>query len=256
MYRMKRAGYKEKYRKSVLKGALKIYREKKEDENKGERPMFRPKNWKRKEREEDKQYKRKEWASKKGHTAPIFVPSTPGGELAKAMKKVADGEASEGIHFNIVEMSGRRLKSELQTSNPTATPGCTKDDCMGCREGKGKGGKCHKGNVNYEIVCQLCPENRKSVYIGETARNLYTRTQEHENNKDEEGFMHRHMIEYHKGEESKFTARVTHSNKECLTRQVREGVLIRRSGRPILNTKSEWFQPPLYRVQQEIVRDY
>ena len=171
-------------------------------------------------------------------------------------KKVADGEASEGIHFNIVEMSGRRLKSELQKSNPTATPGCTKDDCMGCREWKGKGGKCHKGNVNYEIVCQLCPENRKSVYIGETARNLYTRTQEHENNKDEEGFMHRHMIEYHKGEESKFTARVTHSNKECLTRQVREGVLIRRSGRPILNTKSEWFQPPLYRVQQEIVRDY
>ena len=65
-------------------------------------PFFLPKNWKRKERAEEKRYKRKEWASKRGHTAPIFVPATPGGKLARQMKKVADKEAGEGIHFNIV----------------------------------------------------------------------------------------------------------------------------------------------------------
>ena len=50
-----------------------------------------------------------------------------------------------------VQMGGRRMKSEFQKYTPTATPGCMQDDCMGCKEGKGKGGKCQKGNINYEI---------------------------------------------------------------------------------------------------------
>ena len=32
------------------------------------------------------------------------------------------------------------------------------------------------------------------------------------------------------GEDINFTCRVTHSNKHCLTRQVREGVLIKKRG--------------------------
>ena len=175
--------------------------------------------------------------------------------MAKAMKKIADKEASEGIHFNIIEKSGKRMKAQLQKSNPTATPGCKKDECMGCREKEGGGGNCHKSNINYEIECQLCPKERRSVYIGETARNLFTRAQEHENSKDEDGFMNRHMRKCHEGEERKFSARVTHTNKDCLTRQVREGVLIRRSKKTLLNTKAEWFQPPLFRVQNEVIRD-
>ena len=225
------------------------------DEKEGKRPVFRPKHWKKEERAKAKRYKRKEWASKRGHTAPIFVPATPGGELTKLMKKVADKEAGEGIHFNIVEMSGRRMKNELQKSNPTASPGCEKSDCMGCKEGKGKGGKCHKTNINYEIECQLCPEGNRAAYIGETSRNLYTRTLEHLNNKDNEGFMNKHMAECHPGIESHFKAKVTHYNSDCLTRQVYEGVGIRRSTKTLLNTKSEWFQPPLFRVQSEIIRD-
>ena len=255
MYRMKLAGYREKYRKGILKGALKIYKEKIEADRQGHRPIFRPKDWKREERDREKANKRKEWATKRGHTAPIFVPATPGGKLAKAMKRVADQEASEGIHFNIVEKCGMRMKSQLQKSNPTATPGCNKENCMGCREEKGKGGKCHKNNVNYEIVCQLCPEENRPVYIGETARNLYTRTQEHESTKDDEAFMNKHMEECHEREERKFSAKVTHSNQDCLSRQIREGVLIRRDNRILLNSKAEWFQPPLLRVQSELIRE-
>ena len=131
MYRMQLAGYKENYRTSILRSALNIYKEKLEDERQGRRPLYRPKEWRREEREEEKIRKRNEWANKKGHTAPIFVPATPGGDLAKEMQKVADTKANEGIHFKIVEMSGRRLKSELQKSNPTATPGCNKPECMG-----------------------------------------------------------------------------------------------------------------------------
>ena len=37
----------------------------------------------------------------------------------------------------------------------------------------GGGGNCR---VNYELECQLCPQDNKTVYIGETGRNLYTRS--------------------------------------------------------------------------------
>ena len=88
MYRMKLAEYKEGYRKSILKGAMKIYKEKIEADRQGVRPMFRHKEWKRDERDKERVDKRKKRARKRGHTAPIYFPATPGGELAKVMKKL------------------------------------------------------------------------------------------------------------------------------------------------------------------------
>ena len=74
-----------------------------EDEN-GTRPIFRPREWKHKERKNNKIKKKHEWSTKGGYIAPIFIPSTPGGELLKAMREVAKREAKEGINFKIVEM--------------------------------------------------------------------------------------------------------------------------------------------------------
>ena len=214
------------------------------------------KNWKKDERRREKERKKKNWATKKGHIAPIFVPATPGGELAKKMRQIADKEAKDGIHFNVVEVGGKTMRSELQKSNPTASPGCRKTDCLACKEGRGKGGKCHKSNVNYEIVCMACPENSRHVYIGETSKNLYTRASQHLNcRKQEESFMKKHEEEVHGGQEVEFRAKVTHSNSDCLSRQIREGVLIRRSNRPVMNSKTEWLQPPLFRIQSEVVRE-
>ena len=67
--------------------------------------------------------------------------------------------------------------------------------------------------------------------------------------------MKKHMKEYHSGEEGRFKAKVTHHNKDSLSRQIREGVQIRRANKPLMNTKSEWFQPPLFRVQSEVVHE-
>ena len=53
--------------------------------------------------------------------------------------------------------------------------------------------------------------------------------------------MRKHMEERHLGEEEDFVAKVTHANKDCLTRQVREGVLIRRNVKEIMNSKTEYF---------------
>ena len=249
---MKEAGYNEIYRKRVLLAAISIYDKKISDDERGIRPLFRHKSWQKEERKKKKAYKKKEWATKRGHIAPIFIPATPGGELAREMRKIADSEAKHGVHFNVMEIGGRTLKSEIQRSNPTATPGCSKIDCLGCEEGRGKGGKCHKSNVNYQISCQKC----EKVYIGETSKNLYTRTLQHiQNKKEDEAFMSKHYQEEHRGEEKKFKAKVTHTNRDCLTRQVREGVLIRRTTKPLLNSRTEWFQPPLFRVQSEVIRE-
>ncbi len=256
MRRMMEAGYKESYRKAFLTNALSIYHKKIEDDEEGKRPLFRDKNWKKEERKREKERKKKNWATKKGHIAPIFVPATPGGELARKMRQIAEKEAKGGIHFNITEIGGRTMKSELQKSNPTATPGCEKTDCLACVDKRGEGGKCHKSNINYEIVCMDCPEDKRPVYIGETARNLYTRAAQHQSGRSkEESFMKKHEEEVHGGQVASFKARVTHTNKDCLTRQVREGVLIRRCRGPIMNSKTEWFQPPLFKIQNEVVRE-
>ena len=169
---------------------------------------------------------------------------------------IAEKEKKDGIHFNIVEIGGRTLKSELQKSNPTATPGCDKEDCLPCSNGRGKGGKCHANNVNYQIECLECPEQRRPIYHGETSKNLYTRASQHLSMRSqEESFMRKHEVEAHEGRTVKFGAKVTHTNRDCMSRQIREGVGMRRSTQTLLNSKTEWFQPPIYRVINEMIRE-
>ena len=103
----------------------------------------------------------------------------------------------------------------------------------------------------------MCPEGGKGVYIVETSRNLYTRSKEHFINyksKLQSSFILNHQKREHGGAEPDLKAKVTARTRDCLTRQIREAVLIRRSQVPVLNGKSEWHQPPLYRVQHETER--
>ena len=67
-------------------------------------------------------------------------------------------------------------------------------------------------------------------------------------------FMVKHQTSVHQGEVAEYKAKVTSNTRDCLSRQVREAVLIRRCQVPVLNGKTEWHQPPLYRIQSEIER--
>ena len=103
----------------------------------------------------------------------------------------------------------------------------------------------------------MCPDGQKEAYIGESSRNLYTRGLEHVNNFRrglQSSFILKHQNDKHRGEEPNFKATVTARTRDCLARQVREAVLIRRSQVPVLNGKSEWHQPALFRVQHEMER--
>ena len=102
------------------------------------------------------------------------------------------------------------------------------------------------------IECGMCPAGQ-SLYHGETSRNLYTRAKEHVDrckSKNKNSFMEK----YHQGAEGTFTAKVTANSNDCLTRQVREAVMIRRCKVNVMNGKAEWHQPALFRIQNEIMR--
>ena len=56
------------------------------------------------------------------------------------------------------------------------------------------------------------------------------------------------------------TSRESHHGKpsnfhECLTRQIVEGVAIRRCDGQVLNTKAEWHQPAIWRVRSELSQE-
>ena len=73
--------------------------------------------------------------------------------------------------------------------------------------------------------------------------------------RNSDSFIKKHQDEKHFGLPADFGAKVTGQFQDCLTRQVSEGVSIRRSSDRVLNSKSEWHQPALWRVQSEIVRE-
>ena len=257
MGRMKTAGYPEKYRKEILQHGLGIYEKMRRDDESGTRPIYRPRDWQAGERRRTKERKRNDWSTRGGHVAPIFVPPTPNGELAKLLRDVAEREAEAGVWFKVLESGGTAMKSTLQTSNPTATLGCTDPGCIACRHGRGDGGDCTRSNITYEVECQQCPDGEKSKYTGESSRNLFTRGIEHENNyqnRSHKSFMLKHQERMHQGAAGHYTAKVTGSAKDCLTRQVMEAVKIRRCQVPVLNAKTEWHQPALWRIQSEIER--
>ena len=260
MKRMQIGGYNEGYRKTTLKHALEIYDRKLLSHETGHQPLNRPRCWQEGERRREKRKRRNNWSAKGGCIAPIFVPATPGSELANELRAITETESLEGLKFKIVETGGMTIKNLVQKSNPTRTAGCSNEDCLACSDIRGGGGDCLKSNVTYELECKLCPGNEKCIYVGETSRNLYTRAKEHYEKyksvqRNHSSFIKQHQVDVHEDQPAEFKAKMTGSFRDCLSRQVTEAVLIRRSDRPILNTKSEWHQPALWRVQHELVQN-
>ena len=112
MERMMAARYNKNYRLGILKSALVIYYNKVEKDRDGTTLTNRPKL----------------------PSAPIIVPSNPNGELAPSLRAVVESEGVLGLQFKVVERGGRKLVNQQQKTNPTGSPGCTKDDCPVCSQ--------------------------------------------------------------------------------------------------------------------------
>ena len=153
------------------------------------------------------------------------------------------------MKLKIIEKGGKTIEKSLQNPNPTASNKCGKSDCV--IDNQPGGGKlCHKSNVLYEWKCRNCD----NVYIGETSRNCYTRAKEHmgkAHEKSKESFIHNHQIEKHNGEEADFS--VIKSFNDPLSRQVYEGIHIRKNISVSLNTKLDYYQPSTYNMRREML---
>ena len=134
---MKISGYTQKFRTECLlsaKNAYKILVFNHETEGK---PLFRT----RKEMLEAKSLRNRtslNWWQKpintgKPYTAVIFVPPTPGGELAKLLKK-RESEINSGNEMNIrfIEKAGIKMKNILVRKDPFKATKCGVPNCPFC----------------------------------------------------------------------------------------------------------------------------
>ena len=248
--RMQFSGYGEEFREQVVTSALKAYNEMIEKDRQGIEPLYRPRDWRSVERAEEKRVKKNEWfRGKEGkNETVVFVPATPGSELKKRYQKTIE---KAKVKVAVVEVPGTSVKRKVQRSDPFRSRECgDKEMCMVCGS-EGKGGNCRSTGVTYEVRCKKCGKR----YIGETARNAFTRGREHWKGivkKSKDSVFHVHGVEEHGGrvQVKDYEMKVTGVyGGDATKRQVAEAVTIQHAqGEGLLNRQDEWRQVKLPRI--------
>ena len=232
--RMQYSGYDKKFRHDVITTALETYRKMRENDEKGETPLYRSKMWKRKERREAKRKRKRNWHKTGGYKSVIFVPSTPDSTLLKRYRQKVE---ESGIPIKLIEKSGQTLDNILRTSDPRKESRCNREDCPVCTTG-GKG-NCKQLNVNYRMTCECDDE-----YTGTTTRSAYVRGSEQNDNLQKESDksdLWDHCRKKHAGEKKSFRMDVIDSfRRDPLLRQVTEATRICRADKErSINKKEE-----------------
>ena len=237
MRRMQYSGYTSQYRAQIANSALKAYETIKEKDKKGDEPMYRTKKWRRSDRQEQKRWKKASWYKKEGYDTVVFIPPTPKSKLKKSFEE--EIKKTE-FRIKVVETAGTPIKRLLQKSQPFPNKKCGDEKkCLVCSNSEK--GLCRNNCITYKIECSGCD----SKYIGETARNAYTRGTEHItafNNKEKDSVLYRHVQDKHDEEDTpEFKMTVIKTHKSALDRQISEAVHISNTPDDVLiNRRSEW----------------
>ena len=248
-YKMMLSGYQEGERNVIVREGMARYRNLRQEELDGKRPLYRSHVWKRERRCVNKKMKLKNWYGK--FDSVIFVQATPGEELKKRLTEEAKRCR---ISVKIVEQSGRSIKSILQRSDPAGRKECGDEKCVICGT-KGEG-RCRKESVGYKVWCKECEEKRDKVIMhGETGRCAKVRCGEHAEalkRGDWDSRLWEHCKEVHKGERVEFGYKVVRSfENDVLGRQLDEALRIEKEEGKLLNNKREWVRPAGVRFNVE-----
>ena len=219
--------------------------------------------------------------------AVMFVPFTPGSELAR---KLRENEEKMGKFTNnklkIVERAGVKLQDILTKANPWKGQECQRTNCILCltkqRTEKNQTQDCHKRNLVYETRCLTCENKEKEriensgsteeekreqmnniklyKYIGETSRSTYERGWEHTNDLvglKSTSHMLKHAVGVHPEQdpvEVQFGMKVIKYTQSSFERQIRESVTIQveRKHHHLLNSRSEYNRCSLPRLCAQI----
>ena len=238
-------------RAKVVQAAVTAYNNQVKRDEAGEVPLYRPREWKMSDRVKKKRRKKSGWfKGRKGQNeSVVFVPATPSSVLKR---RYLHAIQISGINIAVVEVPGRSLKKRVQRSDPFKSDVCGRvDSCMVCGGRRvGRSGKaCRTEGVTYQIECVSCG----CVYVGETARNAYTRGLEHQTSvsrKDLTSPLYIHCVDQHNDSPVEFQMEVTGTfGGDALKRQITESVHIQSTpAHLLLNRRDEWRQTLLPRA--------
>ena len=268
--RMKDSGYCAKFREEVIKSGVGGYEKQIERDESGECPMYRPKGYRKEERQITKDMKKMAWY--KPYDTVLFCPPTPGSKLAKALRDVATKTVL--MKIKVVEKAGVKLRSQIPGLQVKEECQNEKDTCF--IHSNGGKGNCRRESIVYKGTCVTCKErgpssvkNKKgeirrveerseksSIYIGESSRSGYQRGLQHmsalEKPKDNiQNAFAKHIVENHKWDNNRteFKIDIVKGFKTAFERQIWEGVEIHSAKVDILmNSKLDHFQPAVGRV--------
>ena len=133
MERMKKAGYRETYRRNVIMTALDVYDIKQKKDLADETPLNRPSGYRKVERRREERRKKKDWAGKE-YIALIITTATPNSELAKELRRVVDKESDGKIRLKVVKRGGKSVEKHLVNINPTGSDECGDAKCPFCAQ--------------------------------------------------------------------------------------------------------------------------
>ena len=253
------SGYNEEFRAGVIRSAVVGYERLMAASASGERPLYRPRSWQQKARREAKVLKGVSWY--RPADTVLFLPATPGGELAEQARKVLEEEAPRlGMSIRVVEKAGVSVKRQLVKTDLAAGEPCKQQDCLACLSNPGEGGglRHQRSGALYRGTCKLCAAlGRSTVYFGESGFNGYSRLGEHGaavRTGDLSNAFAKHLLEDHPEAaalqvQDVFSFQILRTFAKPLERQVAEAVAIQNcKADTLLNSKSEWEQPAVERL--------
>ena len=249
------SGYPEDFRRGVIESAVACYERQVAASDRGEVPLYRPRDWQAEERRRKKLIAKTAWHRPAADTV-MRVPCTPGAALAAAVRTVVEEESARlGLKVKVQEGAGLSLKRSVVTSDLAFGQTCRQGDCPLCLTGNGKGGlHHHRSGAVYSGKCKLCGGEVAS-YWGESGDSAYCRTHQHIDaigNKDEGNAFAKHLAMYHPehiGNKDAFEFRLEEIHSKPLSRLCSESDFIHRSTSEIqMNSKAEWHQPAVARV--------
>ena len=280
MRKLERSGYSESVRRNVALSGVRGYLRMVKEEEEGGRRVNRPRqdgeeerrfkklagksNWFRspaKKAVSNRKLNRRRMPSKRTKVKTVdtvmFVPHTPGGELAKRLQEAEDRfvKNRSGGRVKFVERGGSALRDVLCNKNPWSSEGCGRgESCFICRS---KPGGCQKEGIVYSLTCQEClSKGILAQYHGESARSGWTRGLEHLSlleNEDDSSPLWKHCVEHHENIKVQFSMKVEKSHQSPMTRQIHESCAIEHSKSVILmNSKSEWGGQKIPRIVVQV----
>ena len=283
MEELEARGYKEDWRSKVLESAMVGYEKMLRSEKTGQGYVNRPESHTKLKRRWNRLVGKHNWFKTDKNSQPprseyhgkgtvtrrskveiegvLYVPYTPQGTLKRSIQKAEDCllKNSRVGRVRILERLGPKIAEQLCNPTPWTGQHCGREGCHPCRS---KEGSCRKSNVTYKWNCMTClsSRNKKVVYIGETSRSLWDRSQEHQEDlkrRSEKSVLYRHWQEAHKNEaEPEFTVEVIRSHRSATERQIWEALQIQGGKHDeLINSKSEWGMNCLVRQETAFDRE-